>query len=339
MKNKDIAKILNITPAAVSMALNNKGGVSEATKRKIMELKYAAPQQETERALKKGSILFSIHKRNGNVISETHFFVTLMSAIQEQAEKYQYFVNILHYDPKVEFHEFMSRVDMSDVKGILVLATEMTSEDAALYRALGKPLVIIDNWFEGEDYDCILMDNVDGIKQAVRYAYQMGHRKIGFVRSKTYLYNFNERFEGFRQGMREVGVPIYKKFIFYTKCTTDGAYEDMREIIKSSAAFPSLLIISNDVMALGIMNALKDAHYQIPRDISIISFDNMPITKYFTPAITSVNIKNEQIGHIAVDRLIEKIEKGRNDYFVHNLIGVNLEIRESVYDLTKLDFS
>lgn len=335
MRNKEIAEILHITPAAVSMALNNKGGVSQATKKKILELKYASSLSEKDKEKKKGSILFSIHKRNGNVISETHFFVSLMSAIQEQADRYGYYVDIIHYDPKMEFSEFISRIDMTNVKGLLVLATEMSSADAALYKTLEKPLVIIDNWFEGENYDCVLMDNVDGIKQAVRYGYKMGHRNIGFVKSKTEIYNFSERFEGFRQGMRSVGLPIYKKFIYSTKCTTDGAYEDMCRIIRSTKILPSLLIVSNDVMAIGIMNALKYAKYQVPRDISVISFDNMPIAKYFNPGITSVNIQNERIGHVAVERLVEKMERGLDDYFVHNLIGVNLEIRESVYDYTK----
>lgn len=333
MKNKEIAEILNITPAAVSMALNNKGGVSAVKKKRILELKYASSVQEKDTAAKKGSILFSIHKRSGDVIAETHFFVSLMAAIQERAEEHGYYIEIAHYDPKIDFQEFSSHINMEKTKGILVLATEMSSEDAAQYRALGKPMVVIDNWFEGEDYDCVLMDNVDGIKQAVAYAYKMGHRNIGFVQSKTNIYNFSERFEGFRQGMRKMNLPIQRKNIFRVKCTTDGAYEDMCAIIKKTSDLPTLFIVANDVMAVGVMNALKYAHYNVPKDVSIISFDNMPLTRHFFPAITSVNIQNDRIGHLAVDRLIEKLEKNQTDYFVHNLVGVNLVIRDSVYDL------
>ena len=336
MRNKEIAEILHITPAAVSMALNNKGGVSESKRKKIFELKYASSQSPEEKEKKKGRILFFIHVKNGNVIAETHFFVTLMSAIQERAGYYGYFADIIRYNSKTQFREFISSVNMSNVCGILVLATEIDSEDAALYRDLGKPLVMIDNWFAGEDYDCILMDNIDGIKQAVRYACHMEHRNIGFVRSKIHIHNFDERYEGFCQGMREAGLPIIRKNIFSTKCTTDGAYEDMCAIIKKTPELPSLLIISNDVMAIGIVNALKYSHYRVPKDVSVISFDNMPIARYFSPTLTTVSIQDKQIGYVSVDRLIEKIEKGMDNYFVHNLIGVRLEIRESVCNYSSM---
>lgn len=332
MRNKEIAEILHITPAAVSMALNNKGGVSEAKRRKIFELKYASSESPEEKEKMKGRILFFIHVKNGNVIAETHFFVTLMAAIQERAGHYGYFADIIRYDSKTDFREFISSVNMTNVCGILVLATEIDSKDAALYRELGKPLVMIDNWFEEEDYDCVLMDNIDGIKQAIRYAHRMNHRNIGFVRSKVHIHNFAERYKGFCQGMQETGLPLNKKYVFTTKCTTDGAYEDMCQIIRKMPELPSLLIISNDVMALGIVNALKYSHYRVPKDVSIISFDNMPIARYFNPALTTVGIQDKQIGFVAVDRLIEKIEKGMDTYFVHNLIGVRLQVRESVCD-------
>ena len=333
MTNKEIAEILNITPAAVSMALHNKGGVSSAKKKQILQLKYKSDDVKVKTE-KKGTLLFAIHKRNGNVISETHFFITIMATIQEFAEEKGYYVDIIHYDQKMDFNEFISRIDMDTISGILILATEMTSADVTLYKKFNKPLVIIDNWFPGEQYNCVLMDNEDGMRQAVRYAYEMGHRRIGFVRSKTPLNNFTERFNGYLRGMREVELPVYKKNIFYTKCTSDGAYEDMTEIIKNTKELPTCLLVSNDIMAMGIMNALKYAHYNVPKDVSIISFDNMPVAKYFNPAITSVNIHDEKIGIIAVRRMLEILEDDEKDYFVHNLVGVTLEIRESVYDLS-----
>ena len=108
----------------------------------------------------------------------------------------------------------------------------------------------------------------------------------------------------------------------------------MTEIIKNTKELPTCLLVSNDIMAMGIMNALKYAHYNVPKDVSIISFDNMPVAKYFNPAITSVNIHDEKIGIIAVRRMLEILEDDEKDYFVHNLVGVTLEIRESVYDLS-----
>ncbi len=336
MTNKEIAAILNVTPAAVSMALHNKGGVSESKRKRILELKYASSTRKEEQEKKKGRLLFVMHVKLGNVIAETNFFVTLMSTIQEHADRDGYFVDIIRYDSKVKFEDFFSQIDMQDVSGILVLATEINQEDAEKYRVFKKPVVFIDNYFECGDYDCVLMDNMDGIQRAVRYGYEMGHRNIGFVRSTTNIHNFQERYDGFLKGMKNVGLSVFKKYIYHTKCTTDGAYEDMCEIIAKTKDLPTLLIVCNDVMAIGIMNALKYSYYKIPRDISVISFDNMPITRYFSPALTSVSIQDNKIGKIAVDRLIEKIEHGKDDYFMRSLVGVGLEIRDSVSDLNDI---
>lgn len=329
MKNKEIAEALNISPAAVSMALNNKGGVSDVTMKKILDLKFSSQANE-ERIIKKGKLAFFVHIRNGNVISETYFFVMLMNEIKERAEKYGYYLNIIYYEQKDDYSDFILKNDISDVSGILVLATEMRNEDTDFYKKTGKPIVFIDNWFPGTKNDCVLMDNMDGVSQAVRYGFQMGHRKIGFVKSRVEINNFKERYEGFCLGMQDVGLKVEERYIYATKCTTDGAYEDMQTIIKDERMLPSLLIVSNDIMAIGIMNALKGANYNIPRDISIIGFDDMPVTKHFTPPITTVGINVEIIGDIAVDRLIEKIRNNNRKYFMHNAIGVDLVIRESV---------
>ena len=137
MTNKEIAEILNITPAAVSMALHNKGGVSSAKKKQILQLKYKSDDVKVKTE-KKGTLLFAIHKRNGNVISETHFFITIMATIQEFAEEKGYYVDIIHYDQKMDFNEFISRIDMDTISGILILATEMTSADVTLYKKFNK---------------------------------------------------------------------------------------------------------------------------------------------------------------------------------------------------------
>lgn len=336
MRNKEIAQILNISPAAVSMALNDKGGVSEKTKKKIFELKYAAPVQEEETEKRKGSLLFSIHKKHGNVIAETHFFVTLMEAIQKQADRLGYYVNIIHYDPGIALEEFMGNVNMEEIKGVLLLATEMNGEDLPFYQKLGKPLVILDNWFSGKNLDCVLMDNMDGMVQAVKYACQKGHRKIGFVKSKTKLSNFVERFEGYKMGLRKTGITYQPKYVYETQCSSERACHDMLELLKEEKEWPSLLIVSNDVMAIGIMNAFRQAGYKVGKDISIIGFDNMPIDAYLEPPLTSVNIQNERIGQIAVNRLVRMIEEKETDYFVHNLVGVNLVERGSVRNLMDL---
>lgn len=332
MKNKDIAQLLNISPAAVSMALNNKGGVSAVMKKKIIELKHNSVPSQSGSG-KAGTLLFCIHKNHGLVIAETNFFTTLIDTIQKKADEYGYYLRIVHCDPTLPLDKLISDEEMQTTKGILLLGTEMQADEINKYLEFKKELVVIDNRLYGKPINCVVMDNQDGIVQAVKYAFDKGHRKIGFVTSSIKVGNFEERLTGYKMGLNKVGLAYDSKYVYEVACTTDGALKDMQILVEREKDWPSLLIVANDIMAIGVMNAFKHAGYVVGKDISVIGFDNMPIDEYLEPPLTSINIMNEQIGRVAIKRLKEMVENNKDDYFSYNLIGVNLVERSSVKEI------
>lgn len=326
--------MLQISPATVSLALNNKSGVSEETRRQILELKDSSLRKDLRQLSGqafKGVIGLLVYKKHGDIISETPFFVTLTEVVDQQAGRNSYGLNISYYTASKNINTYLESLNQSDISGLIVLATEMSSDDVHIFqRYLKKPFVLMDAYFPGDRVDAVLMDNRSGIMQAMDYGYALGHRKIGFIKSKMPSNNFIERFYSYKIGLDRLGLQYDPTCVFEVPASVDGAYNEMTTLLKNGVLMPSLLIAANDMIALGAANALKAAGVDIPGDISLIGFDDMPTSQYLHPPLTSVRLKHEVIGRLAVKRLVEKIENPKTAAFsVQEFVEVELIRRES----------
>ncbi len=333
IKNKDIAKILNISTATVSLARNNKPGVSEQTKNSVNEIIREMMEKESRKqeALHGsfGKILFVIHKKHGLVIADTPFFLTLTESIQTQASAQNFSISILHYNESDSLSEHIARCCEPSVSGILLLASEMTAEDLVAYKRCSKPLVVLDSHYPDEQLNTVIINNREAVRSSVKYAYSMGHRKIGYLKSTVYTANFDERFAAFVETMQELNLAVDPAAIFPLRCTADLAYEDMRALLELSPALPTLLIAGNDLLAIGALKALKERKINVPQEVSIIGFDDMPVSRMMDPPLTSIRVYNDEIAKAAIKRLIEKIQAEDKCSMKIEVYG-DLMIRESV---------
>ncbi len=333
MKNVEIAKLLNVSTATVSLALNNKPGVSEETRKKILEMKNASLREDVSRIIKEkphGTIGLLIYKKRGDVIVESApFFVDLMNAIDTGTSSSSFNLNIIYFTAG-SLIENIENVNRSNLCGLMVIATEMSEEDAEMFRKYLKiPYVFTDVSFPSSGTDCVLMNNRSGIVQAIDYAYSMGHRKIGFVNSLQVCNNFTERYCAFLLKCRELG--IRDDYVYHVGSTSEAARSGFLEILAGKTDLPTVLVAASDAIAMGVMEALKQVGLCIPEDVSIIGFDDMPMVQYLTPSLTSIHLQNKRIASVAVARLIAKIEDpSARSYTLQQYVDVELVPRSSV---------
>lgn len=336
LKNKEIAEILNISPSAVSFAINNKSGVSEETRRKVLALKNTSIVAELNRVpnsnFQNGLLLFVVLKKHGNVIGNTPFFLTLSEALHQQSYLEGFGLQVIYCQPNENFDNIMSKyVSTNQYSGIILLATEASNKDILCMHSYNIPFIVIDGWFAKNKADCVLMDNWDGVIQATEYLFRMGHRDIGFIRSNVQCNNLEERHLAFQTGMSVLGLQIHDEYIFTVSTTIKRAADDMDLILKKSPKLPTAFICGNDIMAMGVIEALKKNGFRVPEDMSIIGFDDMPISAHYQPPLTTIHIHNRSIAKLAVEILASKINgKSRKNSTLRCLIGVELVIRESV---------
>lgn len=336
MKNKEIAELLQISPATVSLAINNKPGVSEETRRKILELRDGdIPENfSKQKSSRIRGVEILIYELSSEQILNAGFTVNLLKYFSNRLNQNSYQMSISFVGAS-DIEDKIQKINDSDVAGVLWIATTMPESVAEqIYKTMKKPYVFVDAFFKGLNVDTVLMDNFSGIQLAVDYAVQKGHREIGYLDSLYPMRNFEDRFFQFCISMEKHGIEVNRDYIFKIHCMEVGANEEMRKLLRESPKLPTIFIAGNDFMAVGAYTALKEAGYRIPEDVSIIGFDDIPEAKGLETPLTSIRIRQVEIANAAVDRLIAKIEKEEdNSYAVHQLISVELVERESVLSL------
>lgn len=335
LKNKDIAAALNISTAAVSMALNNKAGVSEETRKRVLDYykEHAHLQNLNNNSPYKKTILLIIHRVTGEIIIKKPYFQNLISALELNARRNGYSLTISHYDPKMDLAKYINSLNEKQPAGIVLMGTELNRSSLAFYKQLKVPFVLLDGYFTPAITDSVTLDNENTVFQAYQYAYQMGHRKIGYLKSATSISNFTYRFNGFSLARQHFAAKSEQApVVFKLPPNLDGAKKAMLQILNklpSKQKLPTCFICDLDYIAIGAMAALKEKGYRIPEDISLIGFDDIDYAKICVPALTTIHLYETDLGYVAIDLLISRIHHpqlaNRNVYLTNKLI-----IRQSV---------
>lgn len=170
------------------------------------------------------------------------------------------------------------------------------------------PVVLLDHYIEGEEIDSVMADNVEGAYNAVKYLLELGHRNIGFIYGPFTAPSFRERLTGYKKALSEYKVRFRKSLLCEGGPHIDDGYRAMKSLL-SLPKIPAAIFASNDTMALGAMKAIKDKGMNIPKNISIVGFDDKEFAAYASPPLTTVKVNNKAMAEEIVERLIEKIRE------------------------------
>lgn len=330
INRKQISEITGFSPATVSNALNNKRGVNKKTAQQILrtaeELGYSAETKLT-------SIKFVMLKKHGKVIWDSPFFSSLIEGVEKECRMSGYQTMICHLDQTdPEYVTLLEEVLKDKSSGILLLATELQQEDVELFQRAAAPVIVMDNWFNHFAFDSILINNTDAVHDAVCYLIAKGHKQIGYLKSDIRIKNFYYREQGYQRALFEHGLPFLQEYTFAVEPTMDGSYRCMMNHLAQSPRLPTAFFADNDIIALGVMKALKEYGYKIPEDISIIGFDDLPFCEISSPTLTTIKVFKQEMGQMAVRRLVDQI---KGEYKVNMKIQICSEFveRESVKSL------
>jgi LacI family transcriptional regulator len=332
---KELAKILKLSEAAISMVLNNKRGVSTKTRKIVLEtaekygFDFSRIQENNYSSKTKGVITMIIYKKHGAVVSDTPFFSELSEGIENACRMNSYILNIKYLFEGDDINEALKEILKFGNKGIILLGTEMHKNDFNFFNNLEVPMVILDTYFEGCKKDCVLINNVQGAYLATSHLIKNCKKQPGYLKSSYKINNFLERSDGFYKAIRENGMSSSNSIVHELSPSMEGAYGDMLLILKEKEKIEKCYFADNDLIAVGAIKALKEFGYIIPSEISIIGFDNMPICKYIDPPLTTVNVPKYYMGNLAVKRLIELIEDCLNEP-IKIEVNTKLVIRNSV---------
>lgn len=326
---KELAAKLGLSPAAVSMALNNKPGVSTTTRRRVIEaargLGYDFSRRSAAPGGLMGQVCLAVYKRDGAVVGDTPFFADLTSGVSIGCKKAGYDLVIRYlYDD-----DFPQQLYTSGSQGVILLATELDAPALSRLSRPGLPLVVLDAYFESFDHDYVLINNIQGAFQATSYLISKRRAQPGYLRSSYPISNFEERADGFYKAIRASGMSTSKSPVHLLTPSQEGAYADMKALLAAGEDLADCYFADNDLIALGAAAALKEAGYRIPEDVALVGFDDLPACACTDPPLTTVRVPARAMGETAVRRLAEILE-GREQVSMKTEIRTELVRRKSV---------
>ncbi len=335
VKAKDIARQLNLSPAAVSLVLNDKPGVSEATRQQVFNLlkewgcEEMMPQRSQPARHNIVLIIYRKHDKTNLSYDEHAFFSQMMEGVNTGCRKHGYNLLVTYVNGQADPSAQLNHIDQDSCDGIIVLATEMFTTDLAIFNNTSLPLVVLDSYFERFKYDCVVINNVQGAYEATNYLAHCGHSQIGYLKSSFDINNFAERFEGYQKALRINNLVFDPDQVLVVGSSIESAYQATKALLARKIKLPTAFFAENDLLALGAVKAFKEAGYKIPNDISVVGFDNLALTTVFEPPLTTIHVPKERLGMLAVDRLVSRINESVEE-FVKIEIGTTLVERGSV---------
>lgn len=339
MTNKEIAKSLGISPAALSLIINHKPGVSDETRAmvlgKLQEMGYEHLIKKTP-AAPSNNLCFIIYKHHGEILDLHPFFLLLMENIESQARSYGCNILLCTIDKRRPLEPQIHHINELDCQGAIIFATEMDDEDMKEFSGLQIPVVAMDNDFTRLSCNTVSINNQMGTYQAVEYLVNMNHKRIGYLKCGVRISSFKERHMGYDQALNHFGLSFAPEDIILLGYTEESSYRDMKQYLSQhpGATLPAAFVCDDDTMAVGAMRALTECGYTVPEDISIIGFNDRPTSDMTSPPLTTINVSKRSFSAETVDELMRLI-RNREDISVESRsrkirIGTKLIVRESV---------
>ncbi|MBI5541478.1 MAG: LacI family DNA-binding transcriptional regulator [Bacteroidia bacterium] len=346
IKNKkvslaDIAMALGVSKTLVSMVLNGKGdenGISKKTQERVMELAEEMNYKPNQfaRGLRIGR-----SNTIGLIVSDISnpFYSRLARSVEDAVSESGYNLMICSSDESEEKEmKLLEMLINKQVDGIILSSTLDSTEHIESLQSENFPFVLIDRVYNDFETNTVVVDNLTGAKEAVEFLINNGHRKIAaLVISPAHISTQVDRLEGYKEALKKYSIPINQ---YYQKVIPrDEIYSAINQIFvewKSDHMMPTAVFVANNQLAIGCLETIRDLGLTIPRDISIVSFDDIDLFKLYSPPITSVIQPINSIARNAVEILLDNIKiKDNSDSLVktHKCLQTNIVVRNSVLKL------
>ncbi len=301
---KDIAKISGVSTTTVSQILNNKGQrFSDETRRRVLKAvdKYDYnPDYFAKNMINRES------KTIGMIVPDVTdlFFSKVIEGVEAYLTKKDYMIllcnsNHSHEMEKDHIKQLLNR----SVAGIL-LASPNSLE---LETSLKSPYILIDRGLNTRTEGNLLVKEYDGSYESVQYLINLGHRKIGMLTNESGYYEMTERYEAYCQCLKDNNITYNETYLEDGPVTIEGGYQAAKRVLARTNI--TALCCGNDQMAIGAYRAAYESGLHIPNDLSIIGFDNLEISEYLNPPLTTVAQPAFEIGYTAASYLFQSINQ------------------------------
>jgi LacI family transcriptional regulator len=320
---RDVAARAGVSVATVSRVLNSSGPVRDVTSERIRSavraLHYtphaAARSLSTRRSHTICVLLPEVHGE---------FFSEVIRSIDVEARQRGYHLLVSGSHNDADEMAAVLRALRGRVDGLIVMSPDATPDSVTDDLIASTPAVFLNT---GVSQRSIRIDNYNGAQAMTRHLIELGHRHIAFIAGPERNVDAAERLRGYRDALENGAKPRRKPIEIAGDFTEEAGYAAVTQILAMKPK-PTAIFAANDSMAIGALHALREEGLQLPGEMALAGFDDVPIARYVTPPLTTVHVDIAELGRRAVEMLIAGIEGGDGSGS-SELIATSLVIRES----------
>lgn len=327
---KDIAKIAGVSLGTVSNVLNGTAGVRETVRRRVLEAVHSSSYQPSQLAR-------GLRRVQTNVIGmiipdiTNPFFPAAVRGAEDLAFSNGYRLILCNTDndhSKELAHLNELRTYLP--AGLIVIPSTFSdlTVQARSYREVGTGVVCIDRLPKDWEGDTVTADNQAGAYKATRHLIKMGHKQLATITGPLHLTNALERLNGFRRAIKKAELKLAPEYVQEATFDKQGGASKAGLLLRLIPR-PTAIFAGNDMIALGVLAAIREAGLRCPQDVSVIGFDDLELAETTNPALSSVSQSGYQLGSTAASILLERI-KGYTGPPKHIVLETSLKLRDSV---------
>lgn len=325
---KDIATKAGVSINTVSRALNNKPDISKQTRNLILEI--AQELNYTPHDLAKSLVTRKTHTI-GIIIpnNKDPFYAEVVDGIGHESRKRGYSVILCNSHDNADMElQLIRHLREKRVDGMLMYPLQ---EDDRYIQELKNslvPMVFLNRHTDALECDYVMNDNVYGAFSAVNYLIQKGHKRITYICAKANASSGQERIKGCKKAITEARLPENALNVVNCEETIESCYRRVKKLLLEEKEM-NTLFVWDDRLAIGARKAILEARKRIPEDIALVGYDDIEISQYLFPPLTTVRQPSFQIGETATSILLDKLDSEVNDELKQVILKPELIIRET----------
>ena len=299
----DVARLAGVSPATVSRFLNRTTYVSDEKSQKIEnsinQLDYKPVFKQPDKINRRSMTIGALVQH-----PDSPFTSQILNDMEKVliAQGYQLTIASGHWDKKRETHA-LAYLAESNVDGVIVVTGSLTDKQLLSFSE-NIPVVAVGYDIQGKQLRCVNIDNELGGYIATLHLLQLGHINIAHIKGLSSQPDSLRRFQGYKRALKETGIQPNKRLIKQGDFSSATAYRLTCELLNDAKAKVSAIFAANDLSAYGVIKAIHDHGLKVPDDISVIGFDDLPTSEYFTPGLTTLRQPLEATGTVAAHSIL-----------------------------------
>jgi LacI family transcriptional regulator len=325
---RDVARRAGVAPITVSRVINDSGYVSVRTRQRVE--KAIAELSYVPNALAQG-LRFNKTNVIALVLSDVTnpFWTTVARGTEDASSEENYSVILCNTDEDVAKHDQYAQLLLRrQVDGFLLVPVSNSVDTIHFIQQQGVSLVILDRQLPGVSVDIVRADSEGGAYELTRYLTELGHRRIAILSGPEIVSTSTQRVVGYKRALQDAHVKVDSELISFGSFYQDSGYERTMRLLALSER-PTAIFAGNNFIAIGVMKALNESGLQIPEDMSVVGFDDLPPGLLVRPFLTVATQPAYEMGYRATKLLLERIASSGKPSHQEIVLPTQLVIRQS----------